>query len=638
MKEQNQMELFRSGKVSAAVFKNAIPSMIAMIMVLIYNIADTFFIGQTHNDLQVAAVSMCTPVFLLFMAVGTVFGLGGTSVISRAMGEGRTEYAKKVSAFCMWSCVGVGILMSALFWLFMDQILLLMGASADTWDYAWSYMMIVTACGPFVLISNCYSNVLRAEGQANVAMMGMLLGNLANVILDPIMILGFGWEIEGAAIATVIGNVLAAVYYLLYFRKGTSMLSIHPRDFTVKEGVCKNVLIIGIPASLASLLMSISQIVMNSCMTQYGDMAVAGVGVSAKVTMMTGMVCIGLGQGVQPLLGYCVGARDWKRVKNVLIFSLGFAFVLSTVMTGVCYLFTEQIVRAFLTDAAAFEYGFRFSRIGLSTSILFGVYYVLTNTLQAMGAATPSLIINLSRQGLLYIPSLFILEAVLGIDGLLWAQPVVDVLSLLLAIVLYTQFRFSIEGTSILGFFVQVRDVTCLQGAKHNVKGELTVVQHGGVHFLCYMEVILVEPLLDAAVAVFQESLVDRTIRRIGQRRHLHMIPVMPQMVVLHLRSGEVHTVPGSSLGQIVEPPEDHFWGAVFDVVMLDLHQNGAFPGAADVHPLGRRFRLKFQGSCPDQRISRPKSGFSQFRVGVFVSLHKIPPILIFFIVSQWIL
>ena len=342
--EQNQLELFRSGKVSTAVLKNAIPAMVAMLMVLVYNLADTFFIGQTHDDLQVAAVAMCTPVFLVFMSVGTVFGLGGTSVISRAMGEGRAAYARKVSAFCMWSCVGIGVVMSVLFLICMDPLLHLMGVSTEVWDYAKSYMTIVTFCGPFVLISNCYSNVLRAEGQANTAMMGMLLGNLANMILDPVMILWFGWEIAGAAIATVIGNVLAAAYYLLYFRKGTSMLSIHPKDFTVREGVCTNVLVIGIPAALGSLLMSVSQVLLNNKMTQYGDMAMAGMGVAAKVTMITGMICIGLGQGVQPLLGYCVGARNKERFNKVLVFSLVFAFVLSTVMTGVCYLFTGQIV------------------------------------------------------------------------------------------------------------------------------------------------------------------------------------------------------------------------------------------------------------------------------------------------------
>ena len=437
MNEQNQLELFRSGKVSTAVLKNAIPAMVAMLMVLVYNLADTFFIGQTHDDLQVAAVSMCTPVFLLFMSVGTVFGIGGVSVISRAMGEGRPAYAKKVSSFCMWGSVAVGVVMSAAFLLFMDPLLQLMGASADVWGHVKSYMTIVTLCGTCVLISNCFSNVLRAEGRANKAMMGMLLGNLTNVVLDPVMILLLGWEIRGAAIATVIGNVVGAVYYLLCFRKGASMLSIHPRDFTVREGVCKNVLAIGIPAALAPLLMSASQILLNSRMIRYGDMAVAGVGVAGKVTMMTGMFCIGLGQGVQPLLGFCVGAKNWERFRKVLRFSLVFALILSAVMTGICYLFTPQIVRAVLTDEAAFAYGLRFSRILLTTSILFGVFFVLTNTLQAMGAATASLIVNLSRQGLLFIPLLFLLEALLGMNGLIWAQPVVDVLSTALAFALY---------------------------------------------------------------------------------------------------------------------------------------------------------------------------------------------------------
>lgn len=275
-----------------AVFKNALPAMAAMLMVLIYNLADTFFIGQTHDDLQVAAVSLATPVFLLFMAVGTIFGIGGTSVISRAMGEGRTDYAKKVCSFCIWSCVGVGIIMSALFLLFMDQILALIGASADTWEYAKTYLTIVSLSGPFVLIANCYSNVIRAEGQSGKAMMGQLIGNLLNVVLDPIMILVFGWNIAGAAIATVIGNAAGAIYYIFYFLSGKSVLSINPKDFSVKNKVASGVLTIGIPAALGSLLMSVSNIIMNSQMGKYGDMAVAGVGVAMKVTMLTGMVVL----------------------------------------------------------------------------------------------------------------------------------------------------------------------------------------------------------------------------------------------------------------------------------------------------------------------------------------------------------
>ncbi|MGM9615139.1 MAG: MATE family efflux transporter [Oscillospiraceae bacterium] len=439
MVEHKSLDVFENAPVRKAVFQNALPAMAAMLMVLIYNLADTFFIGQTHDDLQVAAVSLATPVFLLFMAVGTIFGIGGTSVISRAMGEGRMDYAKKVCSFCMWSCVGVGVVMSVLFLVFMDPILSFMGASADIWDYTKTYLTIVSVSGPFVLIANCYSNVIRAEGESGRAMMGQLAGNLLNVILDPILILGFGWEIAGAAIATVIGNVVGAGYYILYFLRGKSCFSIKWKDFTVKDKVASGVLAIGIPAALGSLLMSVSNILMNSQMARYGDMAVAGVGVAMKVTMITGMVCIGLGQGIQPLLGYCIGAKKWDRYRKALRFSLGFAFILSSVLTVICYLFTAEIVSVFLTEPAAFDYGVLFTRILLCTSFLFGVFYVLTNALQASGAATESLIVNISRQGLIYIPAMFCLGALFHETGLIWAQPVADVLSLILAIVLYVK-------------------------------------------------------------------------------------------------------------------------------------------------------------------------------------------------------
>lgn len=164
MNDRKALDVFEKASVGRAVLQNALPAMAAMLMVLIYNLADTFFIGQTHDDLQVAAVSLATPVFLLFMAVGTVFGIGGTSTISRAMGEGRRAHAGKICSFCMWGCVITGVIMSAAFLLFMDQILVLVGASADTWTPAKTYLTIVSVSGPFVLISNCYANVIRAEG------------------------------------------------------------------------------------------------------------------------------------------------------------------------------------------------------------------------------------------------------------------------------------------------------------------------------------------------------------------------------------------------------------------------------------------------------------------------------------------
>jgi multidrug efflux pump len=429
--------VFSTMPIKSAVIKNIVPSVLAMLMVLVYNLADTFFIGQTHNPFQVAAISLATPVFLIFMSIGNVFGIGGTSVISRALGEGKKEYTKKVCSFCFWSCVVVGIIISIAFLIFLDKIVVALGASNETLQFTKDYLTIIAFSGPFVLITSCYSNILRAEGQATKAMMGQIIGNVLNIILDPLLILSLNFDVKGAAIATVIGNVVGALYYIIYFVNGKSILSISIKNYSYRNKIASGVLSIGIPAALASVLMSVSQIIMNSMMAEYGDMALAGVGVAMKITMITGMLSMGIGQGVQPLLGYCTGAMNWNRYHGIMRFSLVLAFIVSAVLTMLCYLFVNQIVGIFLTERSAFAYAVRFAKILLTTSTFFGVFFVFANALQAMGAATSSLIVNISRQGLIYIPSLFVLRAIIGINGLMWAQPVADVLSLILAISLY---------------------------------------------------------------------------------------------------------------------------------------------------------------------------------------------------------
>lgn len=435
--EKSSLDNFVSGSVSSAVLRNVVPAIAAMIMVMIYNLADTFFIGQTGNDYMVAAVSLATPVFLLFMSIGTLFGMGGTSLISRALGAGKREYAKQVSSFCMWAGILIGAVCSVLLFVFAEPIAVLLGASDQTLEYTRTYLCIVSFSGIFSILSNCYTNIIRAEGKSTTAMMGTLIGNLLNVILDPVMILGLNWGVAGAAIATVIGNAAGAFYYLIYFWRGKSILSIRLSDFRMQNGICSGVLSIGIPAALGSILMSISQILTNSRMAAYGDMALAAYGVAAKVQMIVSLVGIGIGQGVQPLLGYCYGARKKKRFLKSYRFSILFALVLCIAITLLCFVFTPQIVTAFLTDEEALSLGTLFSRIMLSTAWLFGVFYVIMNALQAIGAAGPSLLISICRQGLIYIPAMYLLEAGIGRNGLAWAQPVADVLSLILEIVIF---------------------------------------------------------------------------------------------------------------------------------------------------------------------------------------------------------
>lgn len=438
MKSKISLEDFNSMPVSRAVMKNALPAMVTMLMFLVYNLADTLFIGMTKDPYQVAAISLCMPLFMLFTAFANIFGMGGTSVVSRAVGEGRYEYIKKVSSFCMWTGLGLGVIIAITYLLFSGPILGLLGASSNTFIFAQRYLLIIALSGPFALLSGIFSKMLMADGQPKKAMMGSTLGNILNVILDPVFILVFHWGVTGAAIATLFGNIIAAGYYIFYFweYKNQTALSVSIRKYSVKNGICSSVLAIGFPAALGALIMGVSTMFINKLMAGYGDMALAGVGVASKITMITGMICMGIGQGVQPLLGYSVGAKDSKRYSETLRFSLIYALIIGVTMTLVCYLFTNQIVGAFLTDVNAYVYALKFGRIFLTTSFLFGVFYVLVNSLQAMGAALPALIVNISRQGIIFIPTMYVLDGLVGIDGIAWAQPVSDVLSIALVAVL----------------------------------------------------------------------------------------------------------------------------------------------------------------------------------------------------------
>lgn len=421
-----------------AVISNVIPSIISMIMVLVYNLADTFFIGQTKDAYMVAAVSVATPAFLLFMAVGMLFGIGGTSLISRTLGEGKMDRAKNASSFCFWTGLCIGLIAMVVIFIFVSPVSMAIGASQETVGYASQYLRIVSTAIPFLIISNSFSNIIRAEGNAQVAMMGMIVGNLINIILDPVMILGFGWDVAGAAIATVLGNVFAAGFYIWHLLSKKATLSIHPKYYLAGNGIAAGVFAIGIPASLNSILMSLSNIIVNNIMSDYGDMAVAGLGVAMKVNMIVVMLLIGLGTGIQPILGYCFGAGSKDRYLAVMKFSMILAFAISAVMTVVCYCGADPLVHAFLEDADAFTYGMSFARIYIYSGPVIGIMFVFINAIQSTGAALPALILSVSRQGLIYLPVLFLLRRVFDSATMLAAaQPITDYLTTALSVVLF---------------------------------------------------------------------------------------------------------------------------------------------------------------------------------------------------------
>lgn len=430
--------IFRDAPVPKAVLTNVIPSIISMLMVLAYNLADTFFIGQTKNPYMVAAVSITTPVFLIFMAIGMLFGIGGTSLISRMLGAGSRDKAKNASSFCFWTGLTIGIISMVVILFLAEPICRIAGASDDTIGYAKQYLTIVSVGIPFLIVGNSFSNIIRSEGKAQKAMAGMIIGNMINIVFDPIMILVFGWNVAGAAIATVLGNIFASVFYVIHLLSPKSILSIRPKDYKAGGRIASSVLAIGVPASLNSMLMSVSNIIVNNKMKPHGDMAVAGLGVAMKVNMIAVMLLIGLGTGIQPLLGYCFGARNRKRYLAVLRFSVILALCLSLVMSAICYFGAAPLVTAFLDDPDAFSFGFMFSRVYILSGPILGLLFVFINAIQSTGAAIPSLILSVSRQGLLYLPILIAMDRIFNsARTLALAQPITDYLATALAVILF---------------------------------------------------------------------------------------------------------------------------------------------------------------------------------------------------------
>lgn len=460
MKDNTQ--IFESYRVPKAVAAMAIPSMLGMLINIVYNLADTFFVGQTGDSNQVAAVSVSMPLFLFFLAIGNLFGIGGCAFISRSLGEGRQDLVKKISSFCIYTSIAVGILLGIVFLIFKRPLLLLVGASENTVDFAMDYLKWVAMGAPFVVIAITVGNLIRGEGAAKTSMLGMVLGQIVNIVLDPIFILdsgdrlfgitlpfGLDLGVAGAAIATVIGNVCSVVFFLIYFLRGKSILSITPARYTLKNGIPKGVITVGLPASLNNLLMSLSNIIVNTVLVSYGDNAVAAMGVALKANMLVVMLQIGLGQGVQPLIGYCYGAGNYKRMKKCLRFSIGCNIVIGTVMALFCVIFKENVIGMFINDTQVVELGVKILIALMSPGPVIGIMFVMNFSFQGMGKGVQSLILSVGRQGLIYIPLLFILNKIAGLEGIIWAQPTADIACVITSLVMWVIIKKEIKANEL---------------------------------------------------------------------------------------------------------------------------------------------------------------------------------------------
>lgn len=429
-------ELFENSPIPKTHLKLSLPVVMSSVLTLVYNMVDTYFVAQTGNTNLVAGVSICAPIFTLLVALGDILGLGGSSMMSRLFGAGKEEDAKRMSVFCLWGSVILGIVMALILMLGQNVVLSLLGANNDTMEYARSYFVWIACGAPFVIFSLTPTNLLRTEGLAAQAMVGSILGSIVNIILDPIFIFTLGMGAAGAAAATIIGNVCADIFYVYVICNKTKMVSLNLKGFHISAEEVKAVLQIGIPSSITNLMASIATAILNNFLVVYGNTAVATMGIVTKVTMVVVMIMVGFSFGGQPLYGYLYGAKKFKRLKDSYHFALKIVVGLAIVMSLVIAIFAPMIMSCFLKDETVIHAGATMLRIILCGEPFIGITMVITCLFQSTGKAIGALALSAGRQGYIYIVVMFLLNALFQYYGVISAQPVSDILTSILAIVL----------------------------------------------------------------------------------------------------------------------------------------------------------------------------------------------------------
>ena len=435
--QNDENELMARMKVSKAVATMAIPSVISSLVTVVYNMADTFFVGQTGDPLQVAAVSLTNPIFILFMAVANMFGMGGSAVASMALGEQNQKRMKQVSAFITYASFAVGIVFAFVLLGFMQPILKIFGANEETYALARGYVFHISYGAPFIIWSAAASFVVRSEGASKEAMIGSMIGTIANIVLDPVLISGFHLGAAGAAVATTLGNILASLYYLWYFLKKSSNFSIGIRNFTCRYGIFSGICSCGLPTAIFSTLMSVSTIVLNQILVAYGNAPVAAIGIVFKANMFITFLQMGLANGVQPLLGYNFGSGDKKRFQSIASYTKRCCVVIGILATLLFFVFRRQIIGLFIQDEEVITYGVRMLIAYMLSGPVIGILFMNMNCMQSVGKAFWATILSVLRQGVLLIPLLFLLNALAGLTGVIYGQALTDYIAVILSVLMW---------------------------------------------------------------------------------------------------------------------------------------------------------------------------------------------------------
>lgn len=449
MKTDNT-ELFENMPVSKAVITLIIPTVISQIITVIYNMADTFFIGQMNDPNQVAAATLAMPPFVMLTGIANLFGIGGSSLISRSLGVGDQQKAKKCAVFSIWGATTVALVYGIVMYLLRPAIFPLLGTDANTYGYCSNYVLWTIAIGGIPTVLNaCLAHLVRAEGYSKEASFGVAFGGILNIILDPIFIFPLRLGVTGAAMATMLSNVTAMIYFILLLCKNRekTVIKFSLQNNPLQQGIPKEILLVGFPSFVMMLMGVFSNIVLNKMVVSYSNQAIAGMGIAKKIDMLAFAIANGMTQGVLPLIGYNYAAKNGSRMHSTI--KTAFLYSLAVASAGAVLLFTcaVPLIGGFINDAETVAYGQHFLRIICITCPAVSVTMMIISIFQATGQKTRPMILSLLRKGGLDIPFIFLMNAIAGVNAIPWAITISDCLAMGAALVLFIPYKKRLKET-----------------------------------------------------------------------------------------------------------------------------------------------------------------------------------------------
>ena len=438
--EDKRIKLLKDEPVSKAVNRMSLPAIIGLLVMAVYNIVDTMFVAWLGTE-ATGATQVVFPIMMLISSVGLTFGIGGGSYISRLLGSGENKKANKVATVSIGTTLILGVVCTVLGVVFLEPLLGFFGASDSVMSMSKDYGLFIVLGSIFTMSNMTLNNMLRGEGSAKLSMIGMMVGAILNIILDPILIFVLDWGIAGAAIATSFSQLVTFVILISRYLNHHSVAKINIKYFKPTKDIYKEILKIGVPTFFRQLLVSVSLgILNNGAVIHGGDDLLAAIGLVFKVYMMPMYVLFGIGQGFQPVIGYNFGAKNKKRVLDTLKHGIKLSFIVAVVSCIILMVFPSGILSIFKPAEGVLVYGVQGLRyysivlILLSFTNSIGIFY------QAIGKGKESLLLAVARQGLIFIPLIYILPTFLGSNGILSAQLVADILTFILTIAMFYGF------------------------------------------------------------------------------------------------------------------------------------------------------------------------------------------------------